>query len=141
MKEFLKSLLIITIIQIITWSVFVLLAEFDTETALWTCLIECIVLIPLYLIYIPKIIKKYNLKSIRFHIFNYIFWALYSFGLAYIFIWLMDNTSFHNCTSTGWGCFLWGIEYLFAPIMMAGSFILIAVVGLIIFAIKKLIKK
>lgn len=135
MKELGKALKISAILQFICWGLFILLDEnkimnqnLAEETALVTGIVILIGIIVLYFIKANKYITKNQLRSTRFNIFLAGSWILLSIIISYILLYLVNNGYLHECRSSGWGCFLNGIEYAiecFLMILQAAIFLLI----------------
>lgn len=118
MKEFFRALLYVLITQIACWGIFILCDEFPLlsqssaeSLALVVGLIFSIIILVLYLVVVKKIIKKYELNSKRFNIFLILLWIVISILSLMSFLWLVEEELLHVCKSSGWDCFLNGIEY------------------------------
>lgn len=135
MKELGKALKISVIFQLICWAIFILIDEnrimrqtTAEEVSMLIGIIILIGMLVLYFIKANKYISKNQLKSTRFNIFLAASWILFSIAISFILLCLVDKGYLHVCRSSGWGCFLNGIEYAiecFFMILQASIFLLI----------------
>lgn len=71
-----------------------------------------------------------------YNIINAILLVITNVILGYFFLYLIDIEVFHQCTGSGWDCFLFGIEYLF----IGFEYAFLSIIVLVIWLFVKLIK-
>ena len=148
MKEFIKAIKCVTICQLLCWGIFILCDEnkFVSQSsaesmAIISGIILLIALLIIYFVFGNRFIKKYNINSIKFNIFLLILWIVISLLVMVVLIGLVDINYLHVCQTSGWGCFLNGIEYGLQGIYMVILAILILIIKLIILFYKFITKR
>ena len=148
MKELLKSLKHVLVIQLISWGLFILidentfLSQSTAENLAFTIgLIIQLLILVIYYIYTNKEVKKNDLNLIKYNIFLFIFWNILSFLTILGFTYLVNNEYLHICQGTGWDCFLNGIEYMLYGLSMIALSLLILFIDLVIVIYKWIIKR
>jgi len=152
MKELIKALLYTIIFQLISWGLFTICDEFpllnrSNAELLATILGIAILIIVLimYFLFETKIIKKYNLNSIKFNTSLIILWIIFSICGILLTSYLIDKDILHYCLSdenSSWmPCFLNGIEYSLFGFGLIIQSIIITLWKMIYTIYKLLIKK
>lgn len=137
MKEFLQAMKYCILSQILCWGLFIILDEnmltnqSNAETsALFVGLGLLILILVLYFCNSNKLIKKYQLNSIKFNVSLTFIWIGLSLITSKFLLDLVDKHVLHICS--GWYCFLNGIEYGLYAILMIILVIIILIIKLII---------
>lgn len=105
MKEFIKSFIIVLIIQLISWVLFIscdfipVSINNKINISLSLNIIISLICIILYYTMHNKLISKYNLKSLKFNIFLFIIWNILSIGFMYLVLYLVDMNILHSTNS------------------------------------------
>ena len=147
MKEFISAFRCALIFQLICWSVFILfdenkyISQSSAESlAITSGIIILIILLFIYFIFMDKFIKRNDMNSKIFNAYLFLIWSLLSIAIMFGLFYLIDNKYLHVCQSTGWGCFLNGIEYGLEGFFMISLAILIIIVKFIITIYKYITK-
>lgn len=142
MKELKYALMYASISQMLLWLIFMVFDELimsDYELyVLYFGISLLIVLFILYFIHNNEIIKNHKLKSMKFKVFEYSIWTILSVAMMIITLILIDNRLLHPCSIGGWDCFLNGLEYQLYAICMLIFIVLIIVIEIIIYFVKKI---
>ena len=122
MKTFLKSLVLVFIVQVTCWSIFTILNETNPYIETWIQFIPLITIFILYLIYEKTIAKKWDVSLKRVNTYLILQWDILSVIFAFTLLYLVDI----NLLS-GSGSWFMGLEYLgygFTLILSSGIIIL-----------------
>ena len=141
MKELGKAIKLSFVFQVICWGIFLICDENKLmqrtsaeDIALLMGIVILIGLIVLYFIKINKYISKNQLRSTRFNIFLAISWIILSIIISYLLLGLVESGHLHVCKTSGWDCFLNGIEYaLECFLMILQAFIVLLIKSIIRF--------
>ena len=139
MKEFINAIKCTIICQLICWVLFILcdenkyISQSSAESlAIISGIVILIVLLIIYFIYINRYVKNKDMNSRRFNIILFFLWLVTSILMTFGLLNLVDNKILHVCQSSGWSCFLNGIEYGIEGFFMIALAVLILIIRIII---------
>lgn len=139
MKNFLKSLIPILIVQLMCWGVFIIISEtthfynMDSEKISSVVGIICLIgVLTLYFINAKKYAKKLDINLLKLNITWVILWDSLAIAIGMLLVHLTDIGVLHICNETGiFACFLDGIEYALYAVSMVQLSIIVILLNLI----------